>query len=110
MEYDDILWPGGGVTCEEMHDPSESQELVVLAMLHYTSSAQTLARCACVASMLANTENGMVVPAAGGECKLVLNVYKTAKVYQQFAGKGAGSDRPRIPYRVPQELSPRRTT
>jgi hypothetical protein len=78
MEYDDILWPGGGGHLRGgACDASESQELVVLAMLfsHDASLAQTSARCACaITSMLANTENGMVVPAAGGECKLVLNV------------------------------------
>jgi hypothetical protein len=89
MEYDDILAKVEDVVASgDGHATlKESQELVVLAMFAYLPPKRAdlgQVRIGGSLGMLANTENGMVVPADGGECKLVLNVYKTAKVYQQF--------------------------
>ena len=63
-----------------------TKELVILAMYAFLTPKRAdfgKLRIVDSADELVATENGIVLPARG-ECKLVLNEYKTAKTYKQF--------------------------
>jgi hypothetical protein len=63
-----------------------TKELVILAMYAFLTPKRAdfgKLRIVDSADELKATENGIVLPARG-ECKLVLNEYKTAKTYKQF--------------------------
>jgi benzoyl-CoA reductase/2-hydroxyglutaryl-CoA dehydratase subunit BcrC/BadD/HgdB len=88
MDYDDIMAKVQALRKlgNEHASLKASKELVILAMYAFlTPKRADFGKLRIVDSVneLTATENGVVLP-ANGECKLVLNVYKTAKTYKQF--------------------------
>jgi hypothetical protein len=88
IQYDDILELVRSQTARgDAHATLKaSQELVLLSMFAYLPPKRgDLGKLRIVRGVgeLTDTENGLVVPPAG-ECRLILNKYKTAKMFGQF--------------------------
>jgi hypothetical protein len=88
LDYDDILAKVEELIAQgnEHATLKASQEVVLLAMYAYlTPKRADFGKLRIVASIgkLQDDENGLVLPSKG-DCRLVLNQYKTAKTYKQF--------------------------